>query len=552
MRGGLMTDNEAARRDLRRKATSKQERRKSMRKSLFSTICTAAIAVVTYVTPSLAQTAALGSNSPTRYAREALAGNPELTLRTDGTPLARNLVVINYATIDVAPMRTTDITFALNGGATFATAPTALVLAEGGTTSTTISAKISQSFVSGSAAGSSSVTYRVSTVQALSLANTAFRFMIPKLSNAASILRGADSDSTTPPAITMRVTVTPSSADALQVRKFPQFPAESSAATVGVVTLATGHDLVSLASITPAAGATSTAPVISLSDRTSLTTADATGSVGSVREVSGFPGGTSRKAAIIGKIDLSFTEFLRGPDGTTGALAPGANDYLTVTVTGDFEDGDILIFSPDPSYREARELSISGRVATYRLGLDSTSSPAVITTTSRARSLYYFPASGTIEQKAFSIAFSLRWQASNLAARDISAGSTRVEFAGIGTMAFAYGIPNPGNADRGYLRLRCQSATPCSVFLSCLDQGGGRVGDGTLQEVSVRGRSVAVYDSKTSLPEALGVTGWSGRLSCNVMSSSDLAVQLMVRSGSVGTLTNNTYISGVDQNPNLP
>ena len=546
MGGGLMTDNEAVRRDLRRKATSKQERRKSMRRSLLSVICTAAIAAVTYVTPSLAQTVALG-NSPTVYAREALAGNPELTLRADGNPIPRNAVTISYATIDVAPMRTADITFELNGGAMFAAAPTALVLSEGGTTGAPISANISQSFVSGSAAGSSSVTYRVSTVAALTVPNTVLRFNVPKLSNAASILRGPDSDGM-PPALTMRVTVTPSSADALQARKFPQFPAEGSAATAGVVTLATGRDFISLASITPAAGATSTAPVISLSDRTSLTEADSTGSVGSVRAISGFPGGASRNAAIIGKADLSYTQFLREPDATRPGLTPNENNFLAVTVTGDFEDGDVLTFSPDAQYRAAQALSISGRVATLRLGLGA----AIVTTTPTSRTLYYFPASGTIRQKAFSIAFSLSWQSSSLAARDIPAGSTRVEYAGIGTMAFAYGIPNPGNADRGYLRLRCQSATPCSVFFSCLDQGGGRVGDGNLKEVSVRGRSVAVYDSRTSLPEALGVRGWSGRLSCNVMSSSDLAVQLMVRSGSVGTLTNNTYISGVDQNPSAP
>lgn len=512
-----------------------------MRRSLFSAIGTAAVVAATYATPSWAQTVALGG-TPTQYAREALDGNPELTLRNDS---GRDKVNITYATAPgIVARRTADITFALNGGATFAAAPTALVLSEGGTTSSTISAKISQTFVSGSAAGSSSVTYRVSTVSGLSAANTVFQFSVPKLSNAASILRAPDSGGTAP-ALTMRVTITPSSDDVLQTSSWTQFPAEGSAATVGVVTLAQGADLVVLASITPAPGATSTAPVISLSDRTSLTAPVATGAVGTVRAISGFPGGASRNGAVIGKVTLSYTEFLRPPDGTTASLTPGASDNLIVTVRGDFEDGDILIFTPDTVYATSRIVSISagGGTATHTL------SGSLLSTTARDRTFYYFPASGTIGQKAFSFTYSVRWQAANLQAREISAGTTRVQYAGIQTMAHAYAIPGPSNADQGNLRIRCQTEGPCAVFFDCLDQDGGRIGDGSLQEISVPGRSVRFYQSKTSLPEVLGVPGWTGRLSCNIMSMSDISVQLLVRSGSTGTLTNNTYISGVAPNP---
>lgn len=518
-----------------------------MRRSLLSAIGVAAVVATTYATPSSAQTVALGGSS-TQYSREALTGNPELTLRNDGPAGAgttRDKVYVSYtADPDIAAMRTADFTFMLNGGATFATAPTALGLTVGSTADA--SARISQSFVSGGSAGSSSVTYRVSTVEALSDANTTFTFSVPKISNAASILRGPDVD-TSPPALTMRVTVAPSSADALQTQKFPQFPPDGSAATVGVVTLATGHDLFSLTSITPAAGATSTAPVISLSDRTELTGAVSSGNVGTVRTISGFSGGASRDGAVIGRASLSYTENLRPPDATMNSIIPTSSDSLIVTVTGDFESGDILIFTPDTAYAESRVLTISGTTATITLGLD------VLTTTPARRTFYYFPASGVIGQKAFSFAFSVRWQASNLATREIPAGSTRVQYAGISTMAHAYAIPNPGNADVGYLRIRCQTEQPCAVFFDCLDQGGGRLGeDGTLQEASIPGRSVRVYQSKTSLPEVLGVSGWTGRLSCNIMSASDVSVQLLVRSGSVGTLTNNTYVSGVDSNPPTP
>lgn len=515
-----------------------------MRNSLFSAICVAAVAAITYATPSSAQTVALGSTSPTKFAREALAENPELTLRTDSN---RNKVRITYTFantggVRVDDMRTADITFALQDGATFAAAPTALVLTEG-TGNAAASNKISQRFVSGSEVGSSSVTYRVSTVMDLIQPNTIFEFTVPKLSNAASILRMPNANNMAP-ALRLKVTVAPSSADALEVNKFPQFPAENAAATVGVVTLATGHDAVILSAITPASGATSTAPVISLSDRTELSTPSTSGAVGTVRTITNFPGNASRNGIVLGRVSLAFEQYVRPPDAATGAsIVPTASDQLVVTVRGDFEDGDVLIFSPSTAYSAARALTISGGVATQMVPLN------VLTTTATPRTFYYFPASGSIGQKSFSFMYSVRWQAATLEAREIPAGSTRVQYAGLQTMAYAYGIPNPRNADQGNLRIRCQTELPCAVFFDCTDHGGARLGDGTLKEVTIPGRNLMMYTSNGSLPDVLDVSGWTGRLSCDIMSPSDVSVQLLVRSGSVGTLTNNTYISGLDPNP---
>ncbi len=508
-----------------------------MRKSLFSAIGIA-VAVIAYATPSSAQTVTGNTTSgslslPIQFAREALGSpgsNPELTIPS-------TTINVDYGTADIASGRTANFTFALSGGATFATAPTGLVLMEGGADST---AKISQNFVSGGSAGSSSVTYRVRTTAALAAASTTFLFTVPKLSNAASILRVPDSSSGVRPTITVRVTITPSADDALQADRFAKFPADGAAATTGVVAIARGHNIVNL-TLVPSAGTTSTAPVIQIRDRTMLNTAVTT----TVVSLDSFPSGaTTRNAIIIGSVRGGRTNPVVTPDASTQIQAMDP-DRFVVTVTGNFQTGDILMFSPVlTGYQASRTLSISGNTATTEVSLNDIDSGAL-------RNFYYVPAPGVVAQKVFRFMFALNWASSTIMDSTVSGGVSRVQYAGLNTMAHAYAIPNPNNADQGNLRIRCQESvgSTCVVFFECLSQEGVRIGDGTLPEVSIPGQQLRTYQSKSSLREVLGVREWSGRLSCNIMSEQDVAVQLLVRSGSVGTLTNNTYISGVEQNP---
>lgn len=535
---GKMTTNDHVRESNNPEETySKEERRTSMRRSLFSTIGIAVVAIA-YAVPSLAQT--VTAVNLKKFAKEALAGeNPELTFSDPLAVTSVDIAMDLSGTSSIAAMRAADFTFTLGGGATFAEAPSGLVFYEGASPAIQ-SGKISQSFVSGGSAGNSSVTYRVSVADTngLSDANSLFRFNVPKISNAASILRMPDSSSGRP-TLTVTATITPSAADALQVNKFPAYPATGSAATP--VTIAEGHDAIRIAELTPAAGATSTASVININDRTML---DDAADNRKLVALSGLPSGlTARSGIILGTISAPRTNDALKSDGTTEVEAT-SSDKLVVTVTGNFGDGDALIFTTTTTYSQSAALSISGRVATGEFDLNTVDDGGTYT-------LYYIPAAGEVTQKTFSIMYAVNWVAADIMDQTIPAGITRVQYEGLETMAHAYAIPNPDNADQGNLRIRCEASkgSTCAVFFECRDRDGVLVGDGTLPEVAIPGQSLEKYQTKSSLPRLLGADNWEGRLSCNIMSTADISVQVLVRSGSVGTLTNNTYISGVDQNP---
>ena len=541
-RVGKITTNDHVRESNRPEETySEEERRTSMRKSLFSAIGIAVV-VIAYAVPSLAQTTT--ANNVKRFAKEALAEeNPELTFSDPAAPTSVDITMdLSSSSANINMGRSAAITFTLSGGATFAEAPGRLVFSEGGSDQTS---KISQTFAAGSgSAGSRSVTYNVSVVGATGAPNlvsptSVFRFNVPKLSNAASILRMPASSSGTNPTIKLTATITPSAADALQVNKFPLYPATGTDATA--VTIAEGHDAIRL-TLTPEAGETSTASVIQIGDRTMLDGDVANNDA--LTAITGLPGALAgRSGIILGTAAAPRTNDALKADGTTEVEAT-SSDKFVVTVTGNFGDGDALIFTTGTAYSQSAALSISGRVATKEFDLS-------VVDTGNTYTLYYIPASGVVPQNTFSMMYAVNWAAADIADRSLTAGSARVQYEGLRTMAHAYAIPNPGNADQGNLRIRCQESkgTTCAVFFECRDHDGVLVGDGTLPEVAIPGQELELYQSKTSLPRILGVRGWEGRLSCNIMSTADVSVQLLVRSGSVGTLTNNTYISGVDQNP---
>ena len=103
----------------------------------------------------------------------------------------------------------------------------------------------------------------------------------------------------------------------------------------------------------------------------------------------------------------------------------------------------------------------------------------------------------------------------------------------------AYAIPPLGGSDRGNVRVKCEVAVACPVYLECDDAAG----DSWFQRLEdlIPGRStlrLTSADIATHL--GLGEDGWEGRLSCQVMSTQDISVQLLTRSGDV--LVNNTYI----------
>ena len=111
---------------------------------------------------------------------------------------------------------------------------------------------------------------------------------------------------------------------------------------------------------------------------------------------------------------------------------------------------------------------------------------------------------------------------------------------GVGNAVMAYAIPHSGAMDIGNVRVRCEQAMACRVFLECFDDMGMRefaeVPDG------IGGNSVAVWNG-AAIESVTGLEP-SSRISCQILSKGMISVQQLTRSN--GVLVNNTYVS--DQN----
>ena len=105
----------------------------------------------------------------------------------------------------------------------------------------------------------------------------------------------------------------------------------------------------------------------------------------------------------------------------------------------------------------------------------------------------------------------------------------------------AYAIPPMRAGDTGMVRVKCEVATRCVVYLQCDSQDGepyfAQVPD------PVPGRTTLVLTAE-SIGEALGLAegAWeTGRMTCSVYATRDISVQQLTRS-STGVLVNNTYV----------
>lgn len=507
-----------------------------MRKGLFSIMCAALVAAVS-AAPSWSQTIA-GTAGP-RFAKEIFGGgaNPALTL--GGAE-----VTVTYAltSTTIVGAREADITFTLSAG-TFADPPNLLV-ASGATTASMVTITTKSGSV-----GSSSITYGLRTTGSLgSTGSLILTFDVPRITGVGSVLGAA-----TPlnPAVSIGVTVAPASAT--QPDSFPVFPAMTTSADARKFDIATSGPAVRAnpAQIFPAAGATSSRQIIEITDRTKTVAAGTLSGTGpAVVMLTGLPANSGRSGGIL----LSRIELFQDPteakraDGTTNFLEATGNGNFIITAEGPFGEGDILFFSTDPAYTASEALSVSGSTATKSIPLMTGAGNAL----TGIYHLYYVPAAGVIAQRTIPVSYLVDWTLEDNKYADviIPVGPTAITFSGIQDVAYAYAVPNPGNADTGYLRIRCQVEGQCDVFLDCMDQDGVRIGNGNLAEVTIPGNTTMVYSSKTTLPTLLGVSSWEGRLSCNVMSDKNISVQILTRSG--GSLVNNTFISGLDPDPDSP
>ena len=217
------------------------------------------------------------------------------------------------------------------------------------------------------------------------------------------------------------------------------------------------------------------------------------------------------------------------------SASDGAAANITVTVSGMVRDTDTVYFDQDmdgkPGAKEG--LDIADGVATKSFRLSNAGSGATV----------YFVPDGTTNMTAgrLNASFAVEYDATSVVNPGAKTGGANLVYNGVESKARAYAIPNPGMNDIGNIRIKCEAGgtAMCTIFLDCNEQNGmGHFGE-LGSEIPAGATMVLQADG---IAEVLEVDEWDGRLSCDVLSSNPVSVQVLVRSGN--SLVNNTYISG--------
>ena len=242
-------------------------------------------------------------------------------------------------------------------------------------------------------------------------------------------------------------------------------------------------------------------------------------------------------------------------DGETFSIAnreDGAGD-LVVGVTGEFRPGDLVFLDLNGNFRAdnderltLRDGVMSGRFGLTEIaGIPTDSDMRMQTEGVAGRWLMFLP-NGTDALRPADYRTTLSVDFTDASNRDRDGGNSisgvvETSYTTIDPNATrrAYAIPPVGATDMGNIRVKCETATSCPLYLECDDAGG----DSWFQKIEddVPGRATLRLNS-AAIAGHLGIAGWEGRLSCNVMSTQDISVQVLTRSGDV--LVNNTYIDG--------
>ena len=231
---------------------------------------------------------------------------------------------------------------------------------------------------------------------------------------------------------------------------------------------------------------------------------------------------------------------------------------LKVSATGDFRQGDAVWLEfggTGPSARElldlqddgsmAGEFALSDIVGNARAAAgdagDVDREEGIVT-----RWLLYVPngAEG-LRPAVFRSSFMVDFDSDEVSDKDWASDSTpdfTTSYTLVEDTQYAYAIPELGATDEGNMRIKCEVATECEVYLECDDSAGAsqfaQLGD------AIAGRSTRTLNAAAIADELdFGDDGWQGSLSCIVYSTREISVQVLVRSA--GTLVNQTYIERI-------
>ena len=511
-------------------------------KKLLSATATC-LAVSAFTTPSWSQTPTVSVNNPVTYAKELFAGSANPTLTTGSSTNTTVDLVYDFSANGIDANATGDFTFSFsNGGATFATAATVANFTYSGGSADTVS--IAVQGASGSI-GSSTVTYRVTATTALASANSTFTFTLPDITganNANGLGRTAPVRNPDAANSESDLILCVQGAAGTGANTFAAYPRQD-------FVVASSKYAFTMEQMFRTA--TTTARVINPGDRRTLID-ETDDSLNDVYDVT--VGGETSRAVALSTLVVTNVGNVKDAGGETDLAPDGTNDMLNVAVTGSFTDDEILFFSPDTTMSSGEQLTVAAMDA---------SPGASFALAAGTWTLYYVPDGVTpISQKLIETEYTIDLQQSSDGYYDQMLEPLPVTLLlhGVVSQGYAYAVPHPDDADRANVRIRCQEGVEsCEVYFDCKTGPGlqfGNDGNGTLPSITIPGGGLVTLQPwrpaghTNSFADVIGVdrATWVAdrrviqRISCNILSTNEIAIQVLTRSG--GVLVNNTYVGG--------
>ena len=231
---------------------------------------------------------------------------------------------------------------------------------------------------------------------------------------------------------------------------------------------------------------------------------------------------------------------------------------LVVNVSGDFRSGDTVYLDLDGNWRPGTGESLrfvngsmEGAFDLLDIAGNARAAEGTVGAMDReqgvgSRNLLYAPnGRDALRPGGYRSNYAVNFDgsASDKAATPASseANTHMTQYTVVEDQQVAYAIPPGTTGDVGNVRVKCEVATQCTVYLEC-DHADGRSWFSQVED-PIPGRSTLVLTSegmRTALD--MDADDWTrGRMSCTVYSTREISLQVLTRS-STGVLVNNTYV----------
>ena len=235
------------------------------------------------------------------------------------------------------------------------------------------------------------------------------------------------------------------------------------------------------------------------------------------------------KAVSLGGLSLgTATERPLGADGMPFTTDDSGAGQINITVKGGFNEGDTVFFDQDGDGKVGGKetLDVDGGIAEGSFGFDDAFLDADGVQVDSSRILYYVPAGKeNLTRGVYRTEFGIEYDRPSHVIPKEQQATARLEYAGVRVYAI---IPKPATDAKTRMRIWCDAPQGCTVFLACDAQTGmryfgalsGTIDSGAREELEAE-----------DIANILGADdGWDGLLSCEVLSTGEASVQVLVRS----------------------